>query len=83
MDAGDINGTGWYEVRTVWAGRFVEQSETRDFAFWEDICRDLKEAQDDLSRRGHDESIRRAFSKLSHISRELWRKSGVEPLYGR
>ena len=47
------------------------------------IHRDLKEALDDLSDRGRDESIRRAFSKLSRISRQLWRESDVEPLCGR
>ena len=83
MDAGAIGATGGARSELFDLVEFLEQSKIRESALWEGIHRDLKEALDDLSDRGRDESTRRAFSKLSHISRQLWRESGVEPLYGR
>ncbi len=61
----------------------LEQSEIRESAFWEGICRDLKESLGNFSYHGRDASIRRAFSKLSRMSRQLWKESGVELLHGR
>ena len=83
MDAGAIDATGGARSELFDLVAFLEQSEIRESVFWEGICRDLKDALDDLSDRGRDETIRRAFSKLSRISRQLWRESNVEPLYGR
>ena len=83
MDAGAIGATGGARSELFDLVEFLEQSEIRESVFWEGIYRDLNEALDDLSDRGRDESIRRAFSKLSSVSRRLWKKSGVEPLYGR
>jgi len=83
MDAAAIDATAGARSELFDLVEFLEQNKIRKSVFWEGIYRDLKEALDDLSDRGREESIRRAFSKLSRISRQLWRESGVEPLYGR
>jgi hypothetical protein len=71
------------QVRAARLLEFLGESALRESVFWYAIYRDSIEALNYLSDRGRDESIRRAFSKSSSVSRRLWKGPGIEPLYGR
>ena len=81
MEAGasELIGSAWLDLEDLVA--FLAESDLRESAFWDGIYCDLREALKQLRDREEQDNPRRAFAKLSSISRRLWKEAGIEPLY--